>query len=526
MRRTSNVRIDRHNWVRYCAIMGVGLMLVETGCHEKPNASRPSPAPAIRTAIGYERAKWRLANFDELDRSVLFVSHVLVMHSASDSSNVQLRAPGWAPDPAVPDRGEDEALTRALGIAEFAAKDPSSFAELAKRYSDDVVTKDRGGSLGGIRATQLPAEFRDALAQLRPGHVSRVIRTALGFHVLQRRAAPQEAAVSGKRIVIGYRGTYGGPAGRSPARSRSEALELARKVTLEARNQHANFDALVTRYSENEDVIQHGDLGVFSVRNPGELPQEVERLSELSIGEISEPMDSRFGFEILLRTSVTPRERYAMQAVHLTFDPGAPAGARFSQASVRERALGMIASIQHDPAEFRRMQQQDCCEGTLSWTSGRGPVGVEQVVSQLEIGALASAPVASGRTFVIPRRVDPRLAPPEPEPMYELPAPDAPDFDRLVSSIDGPGLATNVRALSAEAVRALHLEASHMQVLTVALERLAHAFENDWHSPDERVAGFHAALDNTRAELGVESYTLFERFLTLWATRQLMDMPR
>jgi parvulin-like peptidyl-prolyl isomerase len=426
----------------------------------------------------------------------------------------------------MPERSEQEALSRALEVVELAVKHPATFSELAERYSDDVVTRDEGGSLGGVRASQLPAEYRDALAQLRPGQVSRVIRSQFGYHVILRRPVPRDATVAGKRIVIRYRGTFGGPPGVASARTRPDALALARRVAQLARENTKGFDDLVAQYSENADKIQQGDLGVWSVRDPGYLSREVERLSALSMGQISEPMDSRFGFEILMRTEATPRKRYAMQAVELRFDPSVSAEHAASKAKVRARAQRLISDLEQDASRFERLQKQECCEGTRQWTSGRGPLGVDAVLEAVKLGAMARAPIESDWVYVIARRLDPSTLPEEPKPTYELPAPAAPDFEKLVATIEGSALAGNVRKLSAELQRALHLDTPRMQALERRMERLAVSFEKEWRTPEERVAGWRRTLFSVRGELGPEGYARFDRFLKAWATRMLMQLAR
>jgi hypothetical protein len=156
----------------------------------------------------------------------------------------------------MPARTDAEALARALTIADLAAKDPSSFGDLARQFSDDVVTRDEGGSLGGVRAGQLPQEFRDALAVLRPGQTSRVFKTALGYHVIRRLSAPDEGKVAGKRIVIRYTGTLGALGAAPVGRDRGAALELARHVAELAKRSPAAFDDLVRTYSEGADAGQ------------------------------------------------------------------------------------------------------------------------------------------------------------------------------------------------------------------------------------------------------------------------------
>jgi len=59
------------------------------------------------------------------------------------------------------------------------------FADLVAENSEDEATKLRGGDLGYLSATRVPPDFVAATVELRPGEISRPIRTRLGFHILK-----------------------------------------------------------------------------------------------------------------------------------------------------------------------------------------------------------------------------------------------------------------------------------------------------------------------------------------------------
>src|SRR5205814_1106037 len=129
-----------------------------------------------------------------------------------------------------PQRTEGEALMRALDVASRAGSDPARFEELALQYSDDIATRSLGGALGGVRAGQLPGEFLDALAVLKPGQVSRVVGTPFGYHVLKRRPMPADETVCGRRAIVRYDGAVVGSATASSVRSRDEAKRLSEQL--------------------------------------------------------------------------------------------------------------------------------------------------------------------------------------------------------------------------------------------------------------------------------------------------------
>jgi parvulin-like peptidyl-prolyl isomerase len=60
-----------------------------------------------------------------------------------------------------------------------------NFRDLAARMSEDEATKAQGGDLGFFSQTRMPADFFAAVATMRVGEISGVIRTRLGFHIVQ-----------------------------------------------------------------------------------------------------------------------------------------------------------------------------------------------------------------------------------------------------------------------------------------------------------------------------------------------------
>jgi parvulin-like peptidyl-prolyl isomerase len=293
-------------------VMVLGLALCALQACSKGHSSG-SPPSSSATAVGAEQAgpsgfrypyaRWRLASFEELDRTTLWIGHIAVRHEHSQPDS--FRPLTWRPDPPNPARTVAEALAIAERFAARAAADPTSFERLARTDSDDIVSRDAGGMLGGVRASQLTdGEFLDAFAALKPGEVSKAFRTPYGFHVVKRYAPPLEQLVAGERIVIGYDGVLG--LEREARRSRAEALVLAREIAEQALKNPEQFAGLVDRYSENADRAERGNLGVHSTRDPEYFPAEVFRLAQLEVGGVTGPLDSRFGFEILKRVRVAP----------------------------------------------------------------------------------------------------------------------------------------------------------------------------------------------------------------------------
>lgn len=62
----------------------------------------------------------------------------------------------------------------------------SDFAEMARKYSDDKTTADKGGNLGWFEVEQLQVrEFKEALKGMEVGDVSEPFRTEFGYHIIK-----------------------------------------------------------------------------------------------------------------------------------------------------------------------------------------------------------------------------------------------------------------------------------------------------------------------------------------------------
>lgn len=64
-------------------------------------------------------------------------------------------------------------------------EDGADFAELAKEYSTDTVSAEKGGDLGSFGKGQMVAEFEQAAYGLEVGQVSDPVQTEHGWHIIE-----------------------------------------------------------------------------------------------------------------------------------------------------------------------------------------------------------------------------------------------------------------------------------------------------------------------------------------------------
>ena len=167
----------------------------------------------------------------------------------------------------------------------------ASFAQVAAGYSDaqDAL---KGGEIGWRPADRLPPMFADALAKMKPGDVSDVLRSPSGFHIiklLDRRnkdAAVVVTQTHARHILIKTSELVS----ENEAKSRLE--EIKQRI-----DKGSDFAEEARLHSDDGSASQGGDLGWLS---PGETVPEFESaMDALKVGQVSGLVQTGFGWHLI-----------------------------------------------------------------------------------------------------------------------------------------------------------------------------------------------------------------------------------
>jgi len=96
------------------------------------------------------------------------------------ASHILITAPASAPA-----AERDKAKARAEQLLAEVKKSPASFADLARKNSQDPGSAEKGGDLDFVTRGAMVKPFEDAMFALKKGEISAVVETEFGYHIIR-----------------------------------------------------------------------------------------------------------------------------------------------------------------------------------------------------------------------------------------------------------------------------------------------------------------------------------------------------
>jgi peptidyl-prolyl cis-trans isomerase D len=207
-----------------------------------------------------------------------------------------------------PDAEVDEIRKKAEDALKQAKKG-AKFDELARKYSEDPGTKDKGGDLGWIVQGQTVPEFEKAAFSLQPGSISDLVKTQYGFHiikVLEKETAhtkPFEEVKDSIRAPLML--AKADEQASKVADQLSAAIRKSNRIPLAELAKEFNLQVSQTRAVAATDPLL--ELG-----NSAEVKDTIFRLRE---GEVSPPIRTDRGYVVLTLKQVLPSHQGSLEEV-------------------------------------------------------------------------------------------------------------------------------------------------------------------------------------------------------------------
>jgi peptidyl-prolyl cis-trans isomerase D len=195
--------------------------------------------------------------------------------------------------------GKDDAAVRKVAESVLdKVKKGGDFAALAKQYSEDPGSKDKGGDLDYFGRGSMAKEFEEAAWALEPGKVSGLVKTQFGYHIIKlvdRRAASTKT-LQDVRPQIEDQIRF--------EKAQAEAAKLAGELAAQIK-QPADLEKVA-----RERGLSIGDSGLFARDEPlagiGFAPEVANEAFTLTDGKVSGQLRTNQGFAFITLAETKP----------------------------------------------------------------------------------------------------------------------------------------------------------------------------------------------------------------------------
>ncbi len=163
-----------------------------------------------------------------------------------------------------------------------------NFATLAVLYSEDPASAQKGGELGFVGRGDLVPEFSAVAFNLKPGEVSKIVKTDYGYHIIQLIERKGER-INCRHILL------------KPRVSPDEKIKAKQKldsIRTSIMDKDITFKQACWKYSQDENTRLNGGVMVNPMTGNSRWeasqlePKVAYAISNLKVGEISQPFEA------------------------------------------------------------------------------------------------------------------------------------------------------------------------------------------------------------------------------------------